>query len=187
MNQVPLSISIIRHAEKQLGSGPPHGVLLDGSPDPDSLTPTGWQRAGALIAMFVPRSAGGATLLPTPTRLFASEVGPHSHSRRPIETLDPLCARLDIKLDESYRQDQLDELVAALRAADGHILVAWEHKRIPLIANRLVGDPASVPQVWPDDRFDLVWVFDPSAVGAGFRLRQVPQMLLGGDREAPIS
>jgi hypothetical protein len=56
-----------------------------------------------------------------------------------------------------------------------------------LIANQLVGDPASVPQVWPDDRFDLVWVFEPEPGADRFRLHQVPQLLLVGDRADPIS
>jgi hypothetical protein len=88
---MPASIAFVRHAEKQLSDGPPHGVLVDGTPDPDSLIPRGWQRAGALVGLFVPRGdQSGPALLPTPSRLFASEVGPHSHSRRPLETLTPL-------------------------------------------------------------------------------------------------
>jgi len=31
---MPASISLIRHAEKQLGDGPPYGVSADGRPDP---------------------------------------------------------------------------------------------------------------------------------------------------------
>jgi hypothetical protein len=53
---MPASIAFVRHAEKQPGDGPPHGVLVDGTPDPDSLIPRGWQRAGALVGLFVPRS-----------------------------------------------------------------------------------------------------------------------------------
>jgi broad specificity phosphatase PhoE len=185
---MPASISIIRHAEKQLGDGPPRGVLVDGTSDPDSLTPRGWQRAGALVGLFVRRiDQSGDELLPTPTRLFASEIGPHSHSRRPLETLQPLSDRLGLPLDEPFLQDELDQLVQAIRACDGHVLVAWEHKRIPLIANRLVGDGASVPQVWPDERFDVVWVFEPEPGSGRFRLRQVPQLLLAGDRAEPIA
>src|SRR5450755_221366 len=98
---MPISIAFVRHAEKQLGDGPPYGVLADGSPDPDSLTPRGWQRAGALVGLFVPRTVeSGPALLATPTRLFASEIGPHSHSRRPLETLTPLSERLGVQLDE---------------------------------------------------------------------------------------
>ena len=185
MSTLPASISIIRHAEKQLGDVPPRGISIDGSPDLESLTVAGWQRAGALISLFVPRP-GAIAPLPTPSRLFASELGPHSHSRRPIETLMPLSKRLVVTLDEPFFQDQLDQLVAALRGCDGHVLVAWEHKRIPLIANRLVGSSAGIPQVWPDDRFDLIWVFEPGPRGTNYRLRQVPQLVLAGDRAQPI-
>ena len=183
---MPASISLVRHAEKQLGSGAPYGVSADGNQDPDSLTPRGWQRAGALVGLFVPRRDTDTSGLPTPTRLFASEVGPHSHSRRPQETLRPISERLGIPLDEPFLQDELDPLVDAVRASDGHVLIAWEHKRIPLIVNQLVDDPASVPQIWPDDRFDVVWVVEPVPGSPVFALRQVPQLLLGGDREDMI-
>jgi hypothetical protein len=67
------------------------------------------------------------------------------------------------------------------------VLVAWDHTRLPLIATRLVGDGSSVPQIWPADRFDLVWVFEPGSTGGSRRLRQVPQLLLAGDRAEPIA
>jgi len=185
---MPASIAFVRHAEKQLGDGPPYGVLVDGTRDPDSLIPRGWQRAGALVGLFVRRSVeSGPALLPTPSRLFASEVGPHSHSRRPLEPLTPLSDRLGLPLDEPFVQGELDQRVTAIRGCDGHVLVAWEHKRIPLIANQLVGDSASVPQVWPDERFDVVWVFEPDPSTGRFRLHQVPQLLLAGDLAEPIS
>jgi hypothetical protein len=185
---LPASICIIRHAEKQLGAAPPLGVSIAGAPDPESLTPRGWQRAGALISLFVGRAgATGGAPLPTPARLFASELGPHSHSRRPIETLEPLSQRLGVTLDDPFLQDELDQLVAAIKGYEGHVLVAWEHKRIPLIADRLVSTPAQVPRVWPDDRFDLVWMFEPIAGEPTYRLRQVPQLLLAGDRADPIA
>jgi hypothetical protein len=178
----PTSICLIRHGEKQIGGVLPQGISIDGRPDPSSLTARGWQRAGALIGLFVGHPAGGAPPLPTPTHLFASEIGPHSQSRRPIETLQPVAERLGLAISEPYLQDQLDELAQAILARDGNVLVSWEHKRIPLIAARLVEDPSTVPTVWPDDRYDVVWVLEPDAPGGGFRLRQVPQLLLAGDR-----
>ena len=185
---MPASISLIRHAEKQLGDGPPYGVSADGSPDPESLTPRGWQRARALVGLFTPQAdQPGAAILPTPTHLFASEVGPHSHSLRPLETLLPLSERLGLPLDQPLLRDDLDRLVEVILACDGDVLVAWEHKRLPLIANRLVGEESSVPQLWPDDRFDLVWVFEPGSTGGSWRLHQVPQLLLAGDRPEPIA
>jgi hypothetical protein len=40
---MPTSISLIRHAEKQLADQPPYSVSVDGVLDPESLTP----RAGS--------------------------------------------------------------------------------------------------------------------------------------------
>jgi hypothetical protein len=180
---MPTSISLIRHAEKQLADQPPFSVSVDGILDPESLTPRGWQRAGALVGLFVLRSDQPSRgMFPTPAHLFASELGPHSQSRRPRETLQPLSERLGLPIDEHFVQDDLDHLVEAILACDGDVLVAWEHKRIPLIANRLVSDASSVPQVWPDDRYDVVWVLEPNPTSGGLRLRQVPQLLLAGDR-----
>jgi hypothetical protein len=177
----PSSVTLIRHAEKQLGDLPPRGVSIDGLQDPASLTPRGWQRAGALISLFVPRPDGTGVILPTPTHLFASKLGPHSHSERPLETLEPLSERLAVSIDSSYVQDDLDGLERAIRGGVGHLLVAWEHKRIPLLAARLVADRALVPTIWPDDRYDVMWVLEPDASGDQFVLRQVPELLLGGD------
>jgi hypothetical protein len=179
---MPTSVSLIRHGEKQIGAVLPQGISVDGTPDPSSLTPRGWQRAGALIGLFVARPDGGAPPLPSPAHLFASEIGPHSQSRRPLETLQPIAERLGLAISEPYLQDQLDELVQAILACDGDVLVSWEHKRIPLITARLVADPSTIPSVWPDDRYDVVWVLEPGATAGGFRLRQVPQLLLAGDR-----
>jgi hypothetical protein len=183
----PASVCLIRHAEKQLGDGPPKSVSIDGLLDPESLTPRGWQRAGALIGLFVPRPDGSGAILPTPDHLFASKLGPHSQSQRPRETLEPLSQRLRLPIDASYVQDELDGLERAIQACRGHVLVAWEHKRIPLIAARLVGDPASVPSVWPDDRYDVIWVLEPAPSSGGLLLRQIPELLLSGDRPDPIT
>ena len=185
---MPTSISLIRHAEKQLADQPPYSVTVDGIRDPESLTPRGWQRAGALVGLFVPRPGQPSrAMFPTPAHLFASELGPHSQSCRPRETLQPLSERLGLPINEHFVQDDLDHLVEAILACDGDALVAWEHKRIPLIANRLNGDWSTVPQVWPDDRYDLVWVLERDPISAGLRLRQVPQLLLAGDRPELIT
>jgi hypothetical protein len=181
-------IYLIRHAEKPLGDPPPHGVSIDGEADPESLTPRGWQRAGALVGLFVPRD--GQTppdSLVTPTHLFASLPGTRVGSKRSAETLGPIAARLAVTIDSHIRKDDLGGLVDALRGiAAGSILVAWEHHLIPALARLIVGDQTPLPAVWPDDRFDLVWVFEPRPGMQGYRFRQVPQLLLSGDRRDPI-
>jgi len=148
---MPRSISLIRHGEKQIGGVLPQGVSVDGAPDPYSMTPRGWQRAGALIALFVGRpDATVPALLPTPTHLFASEVGPHSQSRRPEETLMPIAARLGMTITESFLQDQLDELAGALEPSSEvlHVLqVGRKLLRRPLVHRHVVDRCRRAPVV----------------------------------------
>jgi broad specificity phosphatase PhoE len=184
---MPSVVMLIRHAEKPLGDGPPHGVMTDGTPDPQSLTPRGWQRAGALVGLFAPDrpgSRGGS--LPTPSHLFASQIGGPSISKRPRETLVPLSERLGLDVDSRFAKEDVDGLVQAVRAIDGVVLIAWEHHVIPSIANLLAADESRVPQIWPDDRYDVVWVFEGNGPGVRPGFRQVPEMLLAGDRPTPI-
>lgn len=182
------TVAIVRHAEKELGDAPPLGVAFDGSRDRESLTVRGWQRAGALVSLFSPhpgRSNGGVTA--TPSHLFASRVGETtSLSRRPRQTLEPLSEHLGIAIDDRFLKTEIDELVAAIRGCEGTVLVAWEHKVIPRIAAALTGDEVTTPATWPDDRFDICWTFEPNDTGTSYRFRQVPQLLLAGDRAEPI-
>ena len=65
-------IMIIRHAEKP-DPGKTLGVSPTGHEDPRSLSVRGWQRAGALVALFGPERLRRANpLLATPTAIFAS-------------------------------------------------------------------------------------------------------------------
>lgn len=185
---MPSVVMLLRHAEKPLGDGPPHGVTIEGTQDPESLTPRGWQRAGAIIGLFAPDLSGARSpRLPTPTHIFASQIGPQSSSARPRETLLPLAERLGLAVDARFRKEDLAGLVEAVRAVDGIVLIAWEHHLIPSLATMLVGDASKVPQVWPDDRYDMVWVFEEAVTAGGRRLRQVPEMLLAGDQPGPIA
>ena len=173
------TIYLMRHAEKPLGAGPPHGVDIDGNQDPESLTPRGWQRAGAIVSLF----GGGPADPPrtpffSPTHLFASLVGAGSSSRRPRQTLDPLAERLGLEVDTRFLKPQIAELAVAAVATDGVVLIAWEHHLIPALTGAIIGGGSGVPQVWPDDRYDMVWIVDVATRA----FRQVPQLLLAGDR-----
>ncbi|RKF36808.1 histidine phosphatase family protein [Agrobacterium deltaense] len=177
-------ILVVRHAEKPDGHGT-GGVDPSGQPDPKSLTPRGWQRAGALVQLFAPRTADPQAPLMRPDHLFAARAGHEEdeHSKRPYQTIEPLAAYLQISggIDSSFRKDELDKLVNAVISCDGTVLIAWEHKNIPPMARILVPPSEQVPD-WPDDRYDMIWVFD--RVGDVWHLTQVPQRLLAGDIEA---
>lgn len=178
-------IMLIRHAEKPTKTL--NGVSPDGSADPEDLIVQGWQRAGALIGLFAPPH--GQTCQPglaTPRHLFASGVAKHSESLRPEHTVMPLSAKLGIDIDTQYEKGDETKLASAIQQAGGAVLVAWEHEAIPSIAQAIFpGGPS--PDNWPDDRFDLVWVFDRLTENGAWTFLQVPQMLLAGDKASVIS
>ena len=180
-------VMMIRHAEKPLTDTPPHGVTVDGVNDQRSLTPRGWQRAGALVPYFVGNGGGmGTSGLPVPSHLVASRIGLNSSSARPLETVQPLASRLSLAVDTRFLKGDTGPLAQALAKIEGVVLVSWEHHLIPSIAATLVGRPGIVPTTWPDDRYDIVWVFERHATDLAFTFRQVPQLLLAGDTGEPI-
>lgn len=183
----PTRIMFIRHAEKPQ-DGVSLGVTASGAPDGESLTPRGWQRAGALVRYFSPVSGECVEGLSTPTVVFAAGVGPHSSSQRPIETVTPLVDFLNTSRPTpfvtSHLKDDGDALIADVLSRDGVILVAWQHERIPALIARIAQAPA-VPQKWPDNRFDIVWILDRTP--DGWRFSQIPQLLLSGDLSSPIA
>jgi hypothetical protein len=68
----------------------------------------------------------------------------------------------------------------------GIALISWQHELIPSIANIIVGNQTTVPQSWPGNRFDIVWVFDLVTSSNTYSFSQVPQCLLAGDLPDPI-
>ena len=175
----PQQILVIRHAEKPPPFGPPHGIKEDGRLDNHSLVVRGWQRAGALVEYFAtPRDAA----IRRPTFVYAPpNLGVEGDHGRPHQTVSPVAARLGCEIDARFGLDAERDLVADVLTRSGIVLIAWEHKRIPHIADAILGDEKTAPQAWPDDRFDLVWVFDRRPDG-GYAFGQRPQLLLAGDR-----
>jgi hypothetical protein len=180
-------IVMIRHAEKQDDAGVLWGVTIEGRPNPEDLTVRGWQRAGALVGLFLPPN--GAFIdrnLATPDAIFASGRGPHSKSQRPQNTVAPLAAKLGLEINTNHLKGDEAKLAADVLASNGVVLIAWEHKAIPLFGNLIFGNNTSCPQSWPDTRFDVVWIFDQDAGSGGWIFHQVPQRLLAGDSSEPI-
>ena len=140
---MPSSVTILRHAEKQVGEGPPFSVASDGSRDPESLSVRGWQRAGALVGLLsgsTPQREAARAI--RPGHLFASRVGEStSLSRRPGETLEPLSDLLGSAIRQRFLKTQVADLVVAILACEGDVIVAWEHRLIPAIATALGADP----------------------------------------------
>ena len=98
--QLPQQIYVVRHGEKPPEpAGPPFGVDVDGNRNQHSLSPTGWQRSGALTVLFSPLVAPKVGLR-TPAALYATAYGDAALTKihRPYETLLGLSRRLDIPI-----------------------------------------------------------------------------------------
>ena len=169
------SIFLIRHAEKPDPDANAGGVDLCGRTDPHGLSVRGWQRAGALAALFggistAPRHA----MLTRPDVLFVAEDPGRSH--RPRDTLRPLAELLGLKLHPLPADGDPAAVAGHLMATTGNVLVCWRHKELPGLARALLpGATHLVPAAWDEGRFDLVWVI------ASNRLTVVAQRLLAGD------
>ena len=173
-------IMVIRHAEKALPGEVISGVNEAGVPDPNSLSVRGWQRAGALAQLLAPefiRAPG--SVLETPAAIFATAVTRSKLSLRPQQTVKPLAEKLGIGINTHYGDGDEALLVAAAQEASEVVLISWRREKIPVIAEQILGKGATVPQHWPEERFDLVWVFLKNQ--DHWHLEQVPQMLLAGD------
>lgn len=177
---------LMRHAEKPPKDGTPFGVTFKGDRSKESLRIRGWQRAGALVSLLAPADRHQHKALAKPHFLFASKPLRRKGSRRPIETITPLAERLELKIDSSFERSQCESMVKAVFACRGVVLICWQREYIPEIATYILGSKKAAPSNWPEDRFDMIWVFDLDRSSNQYRFKQVPQNLLADDVLAPI-
>jgi hypothetical protein len=178
-------IMLIRHAEKPLHpSRSPHGVDPEGQHDPHSLTVTGWVRAGALVELFAPSRGTPPTELIRPDTVYASAHA-GGHSKRSLQTVGPLAARLGVEVVKRYAAGDEAHLAKEISTRPGATLIAWHHEALHKIAHHLRDVHPIPPRHWPHDRFDVIWTFTPD--GHGWRFAQIPQLLLPGDLPYPIA
>lgn len=179
MTPGPEKLMLIRHAEKP-DDVPPFGVKEDGSPNKRSILVRGWQRAGALVPFFArprePKIATPAVIYAANTTSNPAVKKEDAKSLRPQQTIGPLSAKLACPTHVTISVGDEASLIAALHGEPGIVLVAWEHKRIPIIANAFT----SAPKSWDDTVFDVVWVLDRRADGR-YDFSIVNQDLLAGD------
>jgi hypothetical protein len=186
---------IVRHGEK-LGDS-----TNDKKGGPD-LSMRGSARAAALPQLFAPATppygcaltvgksqdfsgqytkvdiAGAAPRFATPDFLFATKAS--KQSNRPVETITPLSAALNLTYDDKH--DDADyakvasDVLTNSKYAGKVVLICWHHGEIPDLAKAL---GIATPPPWTSTTFDRVWVIT-YANGAA-TLSDQPQMLLYGD------
>jgi hypothetical protein len=191
MDGSPEVIYLIRHAEKPL-KPPLSGVDYHGSQNEHSLLPRGWQRSGAIAALFHPEFGPLRDGLRTPTRLVAPSWGHpgKTAAHRSYQTIQGLGEHLGEPIMAEFAQGQEKQLADRLvRDQSGVVLVCWEHKHIPLIAAGLpLVSGTLIPRKWPRERYDVIWVFTrvPEPGPVRYAFSQIPQQLLAGDAATVI-
>ena len=180
-------IMLIRHAEKPAKDAAPYGVTSDGERSKESLEVRGWQRAGALASLLAPTNGGFQhASLAKPQFLFASKPLRRKGSRRPLETITPLAQKLAIRINSSFPRSDFESMIEEVVMCNGVVLICWQREYIPQIAAQILGNKKIAPANWPEDCFDMIWVFDLVRSSAKYTFKQVPQKLLGGDLRTPI-
>lgn len=172
------TVVIVRHAEKPEPGGP-HGVDHHGSPSDHGLTPRGWSRSGAL-AVRMAHAGGAEDPIPKPAQVYATATDPHHSSDRPKMTAHGIAQRLGLEMKDHLGRGEEERLAAEVIGSGQHTLIVWDHGHIPTLARQFpLADGISVPEAWPNDRFDLFWVLSPR--DGRYVLTVLPQQLLAGD------
>jgi len=192
---LPEAVYIIRHGEKPPDPPAKHpdahsGVDFRGNPNEHSLLPRGWQRSGALAALFDPTHGPLHAGLRVPRRLISPSYGHESKTadHRTYQTIRGLSDRLGVEISADFAKGQEPHLATAvLDSGPGAVLICWEHSHIPPLASALpLVSGTVIPKSWPADRYDVIWTFTLTA-DATYAFGQVPQLLLSGDADAVIT
>jgi hypothetical protein len=192
----PDVIYIIRHGEKPQEPTlrrvvPAHrGVDFHGNQNEHSLLPRGWQRSGALAALFDPSQGPLRAGLHVPRMLISPSYGDSSKTaqHRTHQTIRGISDRLGIAIATDFAKGHEPRLAAALtKSGPGAVLICWDHAHIPALASALpLVHGTVIPEAWPDDRFDVIWTFT-LVTNDEYSFAQVPQLLLSGDTNTIIA
>jgi len=179
-------IMLIRHAEKPAKDLAPFGITATGERSKESLEVRGWQRAGALVNLLAPSTGRFQhPALAKPQFLFASKPLRRRGSRRPIETLTPLAQKLSVRINSSFARSEFESMLEEVVSCKGVVLICWQREYIPEIASLILGNN-NAPSIWPEDCYDMIWMFDLHHSRMKYTFKQVPQQLLAGDLTSPI-
>ena len=139
----PARLIVLRHAEKT------------GDKRDRNLSPAGRKRASQLVP-YVLETFG------RPDFLVAAKSS--DRSRRPVETIEPLAAALDLEIKSKFDDDEFNDLVTALsenRAFRGKFgVISWRHSNIPRLVATLGAPADTCPGEW--DQSDYTTLVDIS-------------------------
>lgn len=168
---MPAQVIIIRHAEKYEAHRQIH------------LSPKGRTRALALAEFF--QSDPRVLEFGRPAAIIAQSPTAKKHSRRCIETVEPLAAALGLPVISQFTYGQAEALVHWLkgqRQYDGKaVLICMQHMEIDELAQAL-GVFDLRPRIWPHETYDRLYILTYApGDDRPLSFRNLPQRLLFGD------
>jgi hypothetical protein len=140
---MPAQVLLIRHAEK-----PESG---------NDLSEQGYARAKALPAFFTKNPV--VNRFGPIAAVYAMKAASEDSSNRPVETVIPTAKTLGLIIHAQYPRKIIVPLVSEIKNSpelDGKtVLICWEHKMIPLIAQEF--GFFNAPTQWDGHVFNQVW------------------------------
>lgn len=144
----PARLIVLRHAEKSGDRRDPH------------LSLAGRKRAEHLVR-YIPATFA------TPDFLIAARTS--LRSRRPVETLEPLAAALQLEVRAKFDDADHDGLITALRDKKRYRgklgVVCWRHSELPGLLAALGAAPETFPASW--DEADYTTLVDLTFADTG--------------------
>lgn len=135
----PARLVVLRHAEKTGEKSDPH------------LSRAGSKRAKRL-AKYLPETFG------TPDFLIAARTS--KRSRRPVETMEPLAAALELPIRDDLDDSDIAEVVEVLRDTAAYRgkfgVLSWRHSDIPALIEALGAPDDTLPRGWDEDDFTTI-------------------------------
>lgn len=165
LNALPAQVILIRHAEK-----PSSG---------SELSLRGQERAAALAPYILGTQV--YTKYGPPVAIFAQNPKNDKSSIRSIQTVAPLSAALGLTTNHSFTRKEykglVDEITTNPLYTGKTVLICYEHKTIPEIAQKL---GVKFTPKWPGHVYDWVWVITFDSKNTP-KLQIFPQQLMYGD------
>jgi hypothetical protein len=75
---------------------------------------------------------------------------------RMLQTVTPLAVKYRVPINSQYLEEDYPNLAKALLNERGLIVIAWDHKTIPLIVHQLAPNAALFR--WPDSDFNTICI-----------------------------
>ena len=132
-----LKVIIIRHGEK-----PDQG---------DNLSCQGLNRALGLADVLYNKFK-----LPDFIFVPSLKTGKETGAARMYQTIVPFAVKYNLTIDTKFDTDDPQAIAAAVLKKTGTVLLVWEHKNIPLIAEQLGVKNTNLK--WKGEDFDSIWI-----------------------------